>query len=101
MLGFHLTTIGRKVNQYDSEALTEAMKRLGLWSVEGSQAADLAVLDTCCVTVCRRISACQTNGSWSPETGMTLKPSLKQIEPILGGTMRRDILARARRLREI
>jgi threonylcarbamoyladenosine tRNA methylthiotransferase MtaB len=50
MARFCLTTIGCKVNQYDSAALAEALKRLGLLPVEGPQAADLAVIHTCCVT---------------------------------------------------
>ena len=50
MARFCLTTIGCKVNQYDSAALSEAIRRQGLSPVEGSQAADLAVIHTCCVT---------------------------------------------------
>ena len=45
-----LVTLGCKVNQYDTQAIREAMARMGYEEVDASAAADLYVVNTCCVT---------------------------------------------------
>ncbi|EFL51015.1 RNA modification enzyme, MiaB family [Solidesulfovibrio fructosivorans JJ]] len=47
---FSLTTLGCKVNQYESRALAEAWEKAGLSRVDDPAAADVAVLVTCAVT---------------------------------------------------
>ena len=53
MLLYSLTTLGCKVNQYDSAALAAALEAAGLRAVgaRSRAGADLAVINTCCVTV--------------------------------------------------
>ncbi|MFP4056989.1 MAG: tRNA (N(6)-L-threonylcarbamoyladenosine(37)-C(2))-methylthiotransferase MtaB [Candidatus Brocadiia bacterium] len=43
-------TLGCKVNQYDTQAIREALARRGYREVGADQAADLYVVNTCCVT---------------------------------------------------
>ncbi|MFC1806417.1 tRNA (N(6)-L-threonylcarbamoyladenosine(37)-C(2))-methylthiotransferase MtaB, partial [Planctomycetota bacterium] len=43
-------TLGCKVNQFDTQAVREAMARQGLAEVDASQEADAYVVNTCCVT---------------------------------------------------
>lgn len=50
MVYFSLTTLGCKVNQYDSAALSQAMIGHGLTPMQPGQKAHLAVINTCCVT---------------------------------------------------
>ena len=45
-----LVTLGCKVNQYDSQAIREELARLGYREVGAAMAADLYVVNTCCVT---------------------------------------------------
>jgi threonylcarbamoyladenosine tRNA methylthiotransferase MtaB len=49
---FIITTLGCKVNQYDGQALAAALGRSGLTAADrrSGQAADLIVINTCCVT---------------------------------------------------
>jgi len=48
---FSITTLGCKVNQYDSAAISAALRRAGLVSAPGVPGADLTVVNTCCVTI--------------------------------------------------
>ncbi|HAU38084.1 MAG TPA: hypothetical protein DCX07_10265 [Phycisphaerales bacterium] len=50
MRRFSLTTLGCKVNQYDSRALAALLEREGLRAAQSDEPADLAVVNTCCVT---------------------------------------------------
>lgn len=51
MPSFHIITLGCKVNQYDSQALSELLQACGLSGQEdASRPADLVVINTCCVT---------------------------------------------------
>jgi len=43
-------TLGCKVNQYDTQAIREALARAGYREVGASEPADLYVVNTCCVT---------------------------------------------------
>ncbi|MBL7223310.1 MAG: tRNA (N(6)-L-threonylcarbamoyladenosine(37)-C(2))-methylthiotransferase MtaB [Candidatus Brocadiae bacterium] len=47
---FALLTFGCKVNQYDSQAIREALARRGYTEAADSASADLYVVNTCCVT---------------------------------------------------
>jgi threonylcarbamoyladenosine tRNA methylthiotransferase MtaB len=44
-------TLGCKVNQYDTQAIREALGRLGFSEAAPQESADLYVVNTCCVTV--------------------------------------------------
>lgn len=44
------STLGCKVNQYETEALTELFRRRGYRVVDGQQEADIFVINTCAVT---------------------------------------------------
>ena len=51
MKTFSISTLGCKVNQYESQQIRELLERLGLIQVEMSQKKpDLVVINTCCVT---------------------------------------------------
>ncbi|HLF94971.1 MAG TPA: tRNA (N(6)-L-threonylcarbamoyladenosine(37)-C(2))-methylthiotransferase MtaB [Planctomycetota bacterium] len=50
MKTFAFVTFGCKVNQYESQALREAMARKGLSEVRPEQGADVVVVNTCTVT---------------------------------------------------
>jgi threonylcarbamoyladenosine tRNA methylthiotransferase MtaB len=50
MARFTITTLGCKVNQYDSAALAAQLQRAGLCPAGRGQQADLVVINTCCVT---------------------------------------------------
>ncbi|HOF17339.1 MAG TPA: MiaB/RimO family radical SAM methylthiotransferase [Phycisphaerae bacterium] len=50
MRRFSLTTLGCKVNQYDSRALAALLEGEGLRPAQGDEPADLAVVNTCCIT---------------------------------------------------
>ncbi|MFA5238547.1 MAG: tRNA (N(6)-L-threonylcarbamoyladenosine(37)-C(2))-methylthiotransferase MtaB [Phycisphaerae bacterium] len=51
MRTFAITTIGCKVNQYESQQIRELLEQFGLNQVETSQRdADLVVINSCCVT---------------------------------------------------
>ena len=50
MLTFTLTTLGCKVNQYDSAAMAEALATEGFQPASPGEPADLVVVNTCCVT---------------------------------------------------
>lgn len=50
MQRFSLTTLGCKVNQYDGNAVALLLRRAGWVRVAPPQQADLAVINTCCVT---------------------------------------------------
>jgi len=45
-----LITLGCKVNQYDTQAVREALARLGFEEVGAAEPADLYIVNTCCVT---------------------------------------------------
>jgi threonylcarbamoyladenosine tRNA methylthiotransferase MtaB len=47
---FSVETLGCKVNQYESQQITELLERLGLRVAAGLQGPDIAVVNTCCVT---------------------------------------------------
>lgn len=49
MQDFTITTLGCKVNQYDSQAVAAALQQAGLRPAGGKKA-DLVVINTCCVT---------------------------------------------------
>ena len=48
-MNFTITTLGCKVNQYESAALSAALRRAGLAPSE-NDTADLVVINTCCIT---------------------------------------------------
>jgi len=45
-----LTTLGCKVNQYESQQIRELMESFGLQAVQPGETADFAVVNTCAVT---------------------------------------------------
>ncbi|MFP4104876.1 MAG: MiaB/RimO family radical SAM methylthiotransferase [Phycisphaerae bacterium] len=47
---FAQTTLGCKVNQYDSNAIAEILRGLGFSSATEGESAGLAVINTCCIT---------------------------------------------------
>lgn len=47
---FTITTLGCKVNQYESAAISAMLRRCGLVAAAAGQTADLVILNTCCVT---------------------------------------------------
>ncbi|MHC4294473.1 MAG: MiaB/RimO family radical SAM methylthiotransferase, partial [Planctomycetota bacterium] len=50
MQRFSLTTLGCKVNQYDSNAIATFLRRNGWREADDDQPADLVIVNTCCVT---------------------------------------------------
>jgi len=50
MIRFSITTLGCKVNQYDSAALATRLQQAGLTDAEANQSPDLVIVNTCCVT---------------------------------------------------
>ncbi len=50
MQDFTITTLGCKVNQYDSSAIAKALQQAGLRNANRGQMTDLIVINTCCVT---------------------------------------------------
>ena len=50
MKTFSINTLGCKVNQYESQQVRELLERLGLHRLNPSEKADLAIINTCCVT---------------------------------------------------
>ncbi len=50
MLRFDITTLGCKVNQYDTQAMAAALEAAGCVSVGPGEPADLLVVNTCCIT---------------------------------------------------
>ncbi len=50
MKTFHIQTLGCKVNQYESQQIHQWLCQQGLLPVPDDQPADLAVINTCCVT---------------------------------------------------
>jgi threonylcarbamoyladenosine tRNA methylthiotransferase MtaB len=50
MKTFSINTLGCKVNQYESQQVRELLERLGLRRLNPPEKADLAVINTCCVT---------------------------------------------------
>ncbi len=50
MQRFSLTTLGCKVNQYDGNAISLLLRRTGWRRAGAPEAADLIVINTCCVT---------------------------------------------------
>ena len=50
MKRFAVTTLGCKVNQYDTAALSSALSRGGLRPAREGETADLVVINTCCIT---------------------------------------------------
>ncbi|HHH75419.1 MAG TPA: tRNA (N(6)-L-threonylcarbamoyladenosine(37)-C(2))-methylthiotransferase MtaB [Phycisphaerae bacterium] len=50
MLQFSITTLGCKVNQYESRSVATKLTRLGLKEANSSEKADLLVINTCCIT---------------------------------------------------
>jgi threonylcarbamoyladenosine tRNA methylthiotransferase MtaB len=50
MKTFSISTLGCKVNQYESEQIRELLEQLGLRHVRAPHGAHLAVINTCCVT---------------------------------------------------
>jgi threonylcarbamoyladenosine tRNA methylthiotransferase MtaB len=47
---FSITTLGCKVNQYESSAIAAALRRGGMQQAPSAPAAELVVVNTCCVT---------------------------------------------------
>jgi len=47
---YRLTTLGCKVNQYESQRIREVLHALGFRPAQGAEAADVAVINTCAVT---------------------------------------------------
>ncbi|MBN2139190.1 MAG: tRNA (N(6)-L-threonylcarbamoyladenosine(37)-C(2))-methylthiotransferase MtaB [Sedimentisphaerales bacterium] len=50
MRTFSITTLGCKVNQYDSQQIRELLEQLGLRRAEPTEKPDMVVVNTCCVT---------------------------------------------------
>jgi len=50
MQRFRISTVGCKVNQYDSSAISSLLARDGWVSTGGSHPVDLLIINTCCVT---------------------------------------------------
>jgi threonylcarbamoyladenosine tRNA methylthiotransferase MtaB len=50
MKSFSITTLGCKVNRYESEAIAEQLADLGWQVAEGQTTADLCIINTCTVT---------------------------------------------------
>ena len=50
MTTFKITTLGCKVNQYDSAALTDKLQQAGLSPADTDAQPDLVIVNTCCVT---------------------------------------------------
>lgn len=51
MLRFSAITIGCKVNQYETQAITTLLRRMGLRdAIDPSKPSDLVIINTCCVT---------------------------------------------------
>ena len=50
MLTFSINTLGCKVNQYEGQQVRELLEKLDLKQVELTDAPDLTVVNTCCVT---------------------------------------------------
>lgn len=50
MQDFTITTLGCKVNQYDSSAIAKALQQAGLQKAKRANKTDLLVVNTCCVT---------------------------------------------------
>jgi threonylcarbamoyladenosine tRNA methylthiotransferase MtaB len=50
MKTFAITTLGCKVNQYESQQIRELLEEFGLWAAKTADKADLVVVNTCCVT---------------------------------------------------
>jgi threonylcarbamoyladenosine tRNA methylthiotransferase MtaB len=50
MRTFSIYTLGCKVNQYESQQITQLLEQLGLSAADSGQKPDLAVINTCCVT---------------------------------------------------
>src|SRR2546423_7744369 len=51
MQTFCISTLGCKVNQYESEQIASLLRSAGLRQVEEPQGADLRIVNTCSVTV--------------------------------------------------
>jgi threonylcarbamoyladenosine tRNA methylthiotransferase MtaB len=50
MNSFTITTLGCKVNQYESQQIRELLEGLGLTQVSAQDDADLVIINSCCVT---------------------------------------------------
>jgi len=50
MRTFSIYTLGCKVNQYESQQITQLLEELGLSAAASGEKPDLAVINTCCVT---------------------------------------------------
>ncbi len=68
MKTFSISTLGCKVNQYESQQIRELLQQYGLTPVQHGHGPDLAVINTCCVTstassksrqLIRKIHRCQ------------------------------------------
>src|SRR5689334_2668323 len=51
MLTFHLSTLGCKVNQYESEQIATLLRSRGLVGTDDPARADLRIVNTCSVTI--------------------------------------------------
>lgn len=47
---FSITTLGCKVNAYESQFYAEELKKLGFTEVEDDQESDICIINTCTVT---------------------------------------------------
>ena len=50
MKTFSINTLGCKVNQYESQQIRQTLEQFGLSQVHQPHMADIAVINTCCVT---------------------------------------------------
>ena len=48
--GFSISTLGCKVNQYESDAISQSLKDAGCILLHGEENADLCIINTCTVT---------------------------------------------------
>ncbi|MGL5676868.1 MAG: tRNA (N(6)-L-threonylcarbamoyladenosine(37)-C(2))-methylthiotransferase MtaB [Cellulosilyticaceae bacterium] len=100
-------TLGCKVNQYDTEAVTELFKEQGYDIVSIDECADVYVVNTCTVThlsdrKCRQIlrktkrlnseSVLVAMGCYAQSAGEKIKAEVEEVDLIVGTNKRSDIV---------
>ena len=88
-----LTTLGCKVNQYESQQIREALESAGLCPAGGGEAPDIAVVNTCAVTgtACRKTRQAIRRVAWGGRTpvvvvGCGVTADAEQLRRIRGVT---------------
>jgi threonylcarbamoyladenosine tRNA methylthiotransferase MtaB len=91
MRTFSISTLGCKVNQYESQQIREFLEGLGLSAVEPSEKPELVVINTCCVTATASAKSrqyIQRAGKLSPDAIRVVcgcLPAMKSREMTLSG----------------